>query len=84
MIEDRDRPDQNCGRRVEWGDIRVTLPSITFSSRVDLAYRASAASNSSISDRPRHTTNDVVAWLPEEKVLFAGDLVMSGAAPVSA
>ena len=23
---------------------------------------------------PAHTTNDVVAWLPERKVLFAGDL----------
>ncbi|MFI9411477.1 MBL fold metallo-hydrolase [Nocardia gamkensis] len=65
---------------VEWGDVRVTLPSITFSyhltlhrgeRRVELIHFGTAA----------HTTNDVVAWLPEERVLFAGDLVMAGAAP---
>ncbi|MCU1648084.1 MAG: ccrA [Nocardia sp.] len=66
--------------QVEWGDVRVTLPSITFSDkltlhigerRVELIHLGGVA----------HTTNDVVAWLPGEKVLFAGDLVMSGAAP---
>ncbi|MFE3699075.1 MBL fold metallo-hydrolase [Nocardia tengchongensis] len=66
--------------QVEWGDVRVTLPTITFSDRVtvwvgerrvELIHVGPAA----------HTTNDVVAWLPEEKVLFAGDVVMSGAAP---
>jgi glyoxylase-like metal-dependent hydrolase (beta-lactamase superfamily II) len=28
-----------------------------------------------------HTTGDIVAWLPEEKVCFAGDLVEYGATP---
>ncbi|MCP2279404.1 MBL fold metallo-hydrolase [Nocardia amikacinitolerans] len=65
---------------VDWGDVRVTLPGITFSDnvtlhvgerRVELIHLGPAA----------HTTNDVVAWLPAERVLFAGDLVMSGAAP---
>ncbi|WP_406232351.1 MBL fold metallo-hydrolase [Nocardia sp. NBC_01009] len=65
---------------VAWGDVRVTLPTITFADRitvhvgdrrVELIHLGPAA----------HTTNDVVAWLPEERVLFAGDIVMSGAAP---
>jgi cyclase len=30
---------------------------------------------------PAHTTNDVVAWLPEQRVLFAGDLVFNGGTP---
>ena len=30
---------------------------------------------------PAHTTNDIVAWLPERKVLFAGDLVFNGGTP---
>ena len=30
---------------------------------------------------PAHTTNDVVAWIPERKVLFAGDLVFNGGTP---
>ena len=28
-----------------------------------------------------HTTNDVVAWMPERKVLFSGDLVFNGGTP---
>ncbi|WP_067462545.1 MBL fold metallo-hydrolase [Nocardia amamiensis] len=65
---------------VDWGDVRVTLPGITFGDqltlhvgerRVELIHLGPAA----------HTSNDVAAWLPEERVLFAGDLVMSGAAP---
>jgi cyclase len=30
---------------------------------------------------PAHTTNDVVVWLPGDRVLFAGDVVMSGVTP---
>jgi cyclase len=30
---------------------------------------------------PAHTTNDVVAWLPQQRVLFAGDLVFNGGTP---
>lgn len=64
---------------VEWGDLRVTLPSITFDdclylgpddSRVELVHVG-----------PAHTTNDVVAWLPDRRVLFAGDVAMSGTTP---
>jgi glyoxylase-like metal-dependent hydrolase (beta-lactamase superfamily II) len=28
---------------------------------------------------PAHTTNDVFVWLPEQRVLFAGDLALAGA-----
>ena len=28
-----------------------------------------------------HTTNDVVAWIPEHRLLFAGDLVFNGGTP---
>jgi glyoxylase-like metal-dependent hydrolase (beta-lactamase superfamily II) len=28
-----------------------------------------------------HTTNDVVAWIPERGVLFTGDLVFNGGTP---
>jgi cyclase len=30
---------------------------------------------------PAHTTNDIVAWIPERKVLFSGDLVFNGGTP---
>lgn len=64
---------------VEWGDIHLVPPSVTFPDRLTLH----------IDDRgvellhvgPAHTTNDIVAWLPCERVLFAGDVVMSGCTP---
>ena len=30
---------------------------------------------------PAHTTNDIVAWLPERKLLFAGDLIFNQGTP---
>ena len=31
--------------------------------------------------QPAHTTNDIVVWIPEHSVLFAGDLVFNGGTP---
>ncbi|GAB3723921.1 MBL fold metallo-hydrolase [Nocardiopsis nanhaiensis] len=64
---------------VPWGDVRVTLPDITFTDRMalDLGSRRVEL----IHVGPAHTTCDVVVWLPEERVLFAGDVLFSGAAP---
>jgi cyclase len=64
---------------VEWGDVRLRLPMVTFDDRLTLH----------VGDRrvelihvgPAHTTNDVVAWLPDDGVLFAGDVVLSGCTP---
>jgi cyclase len=64
---------------VAWGDIDVTLPTHTFTDamtlhlgerRVELLYFG-----------PAHTHHDVVAWLPDDGVLFTGDVVLSGATP---
>ncbi|MBA3907142.1 MAG: MBL fold metallo-hydrolase, partial [Pseudonocardiales bacterium] len=30
---------------------------------------------------PAHTTNDVIAWIPEHSVLYCGDLVFNGGTP---
>ena len=30
---------------------------------------------------PAHTTNDVVVWIPERRLLFTGDLVFNGGCP---
>jgi cyclase len=66
---------------VEWGDVRVTLPTVTFSDR--MAFRLGDRRIELIHLGVAHTTNDVVVWLPDERVLFAGDVVLSGAAPFS-
>ncbi|MEV7559745.1 MBL fold metallo-hydrolase [Streptomyces sp. NPDC089795] len=63
-----------------WGDLELTLPDVTYRDaltlhiggvRAELFHAGPAA----------HTTNDTAVWLPEQRVLFAGDLVMSGTAP---
>ena len=65
---------------VEWGDLTIRAPEVVFDDvltvyagdvRIDLCYIGT----------PAHTTNDVVAWLPEQKVLFTGDLVFNGGTP---
>ncbi|MFF3847841.1 MBL fold metallo-hydrolase [Streptomyces sp. NPDC002328] len=66
--------------QVCWGDVEVVLPEVTFRDaltlyaggvRVELLHMGPAA----------HTTGDAVVWLPEQRVLFTGDLVMSGVTP---
>jgi cyclase len=64
---------------VDWGEIQVRPPFVTFTDqltvwvdelRVDLLFVG-----------PAHTTNDVVAWVPERRTLLAGDLVFNGGTP---
>jgi cyclase len=64
---------------VDWGEIRLALPTLTFEDR--LTVHAGDRSAELIHVGPAHTTNDVVVWLPGDRVLFAGDVLMSGAAP---
>jgi cyclase len=61
---------------VEWGEIQVRAPFVTFTDRltvwvdelrVDLLFVG-----------PAHTTNDVVAWVPERRTLFAGGATAGG------
>jgi cyclase len=64
---------------VEWGDIGVTLPSVTF--RTAMTVHQAGRMIELLHVGPAHTTGDVVAWLPEERTLFAGDVVMPGCTP---
>lgn len=65
----------------DWGAVERRLPDVTTSSditvfagerRVELRHPGG----------PAHTTGDLVAWLPDERVLFTGDLVFSGLTPL--
>jgi cyclase len=64
---------------VEWGEIEVVPPSVTFPDRMSL--HLDGLDVELIHTGPAHTTNDVVAWLPEQRILFAGDVVFSGITP---
>ena len=64
---------------VDWGHLEVAPPFVCFDDHLNVF----------VDDRkvellfvgPAHTTNDVVAWLPELQILFAGDLVFNGGTP---
>ncbi|GAA3153154.1 MBL fold metallo-hydrolase [Streptomyces rectiviolaceus] len=60
-------------------EVGLVLPSVTFDEgltlysgdrRIELVFCG-----------PAHSTNDVVVWLPEDRVLFTGDVVLAGATP---
>jgi cyclase len=65
---------------VEWGELTVAAPMLTFDRRIDLHVDELAIELHYIGT-PAHTTGDVVAWIPERGVLFAGDLVFNGGTP---
>lgn len=65
----------------DWGDVTRRVPSVTLDReltlhlggrRVDLHHPGYTA----------HTPGDVVAWLPEERLLFTGDLLFHGLTPL--
>ncbi|MFD0900474.1 MBL fold metallo-hydrolase [Actinomadura sediminis] len=64
---------------VDWGEISLVPPALTFPDRLEIRLENGAAEL--LYAGPAHTTNDVVAWLPDERVLFAGDVVMHGVTP---
>jgi cyclase len=64
---------------VEWGDIVLKPPAVTFEDRLELW--VDDLKVELISVAPAHTTNDIVAWIPERSVLFAGDVLFNGSAP---
>jgi cyclase len=64
---------------VEWGDVVVTPPSVTFTDRLQVW--AGDLRIELIFVGPAHTSNDIVAWIPEHKLLFTGDVVFNGGMP---
>ncbi|MFD2472128.1 MBL fold metallo-hydrolase [Amycolatopsis silviterrae] len=70
---------QNLWPGVQWGEVVLKPATTTFAERlvlhrddrrIELLHFGTA-----------HTTNDVVVWLPEERVLFTGDIALSGCTP---
>ena len=64
---------------VDFGNCPVTPPTVTFEEtltvyvddlRIELIFVG-----------PAHTTNDIVAWIPDRKLLFTGDIIFNGGTP---
>ncbi|WP_329316663.1 MBL fold metallo-hydrolase (plasmid) [Streptomyces sp. NBC_00073] len=63
-----------------WGDIEITPPELTFRDRTTLHVGSIRAELIHIGPAA-HTTDDTVVWLPDQGVLFTGDIVMNGVTP---
>lgn len=64
---------------VDWGQLRLRLPTVTFARSMTLPLGDRAVELHHVG--PAHTTNDVVVWIPDAGVLFAGDVVLPGCTP---
>lgn len=64
---------------VAWGAVSVRLPTVTFAESLSLHVGGLRAEL--FHPGPAHSTNDTVVWLPEERVLFTGDIAMSHVTP---
>lgn len=73
------RPTTNWFPDVDFGNVEASPPWITFDST--MTFFAGEIEVQAISVSPAHTTNDAVYWLPQQKVLFAGDLLFNKGTP---
>ena len=64
---------------VEWGEITLAPPDVTFRDHLELWLDDLRIELIHVG--PAHTTNDVVVWIPERKLLYAGDVVFHGGTP---
>lgn len=64
---------------VTWGDLELAPPTVLFQDRMTLYVGDTRVEL--VNAGPAHTASDTVAWLPEQRVLFTGDVVMSGVTP---
>lgn len=65
---------------VSWGDLELAPPFLTFRDEVVL-YSDELRCEVRYVGTPAHTTNDCIVWLPERRLLFAGDLLFHGGTP---
>lgn len=65
---------------VEWGTVSLAPPNVTFDDHIRL-WSDERPIDVSYVGRPAHTNNDTLVWLPEQQVLFCGDLLFNGGTP---
>jgi cyclase len=64
---------------VDWGRIEIAPPSVAVQERLSLY--VGDLKVELIHPGPAHTTNDLIAWIPQPKVLFTGDLIFNKGTP---
>ncbi|MEO6703759.1 MAG: MBL fold metallo-hydrolase [Jatrophihabitantaceae bacterium] len=73
-------PPDGIWEPVDWGPVELAPPTLTFTDRVRI-YSDDLPLEVSYAGGPAHTTNDSLVWLPEQQVLFCGDLLFNGGTP---
>ncbi len=64
---------------VQWGELWLAPAFVTFEERLNLYAGDLQIQLSYVG--PAHTTNDIVAWVPERRLLIAGDVLFNGGTP---
>lgn len=64
---------------IDFGDCPVTPPTVTFEDRLNVYVDDLRIELMFVG--PAHTTNDVVAWIPDRKLIFTGDIIFNGGTP---
>lgn len=80
MIESGGPPSGRIWTDVDWGEIEVTPPFLTYTDQVGLWVDDLYCAVRHVGG-PAHTTNDSIVWIPSRRVLFSGDLVFNGGTP---
>ncbi|HET6793835.1 MAG TPA: MBL fold metallo-hydrolase [Acidimicrobiales bacterium] len=65
---------------VAWGELTVVPPAVTFDDAL-VVHAGDLRLEVLYAGTPAHTTGDAVVWVPERRVLFAGDLLFNGGTP---
>ncbi len=65
---------------VEWGQVQIEPPFLTYTDAVTLWVDDLRCEVRHVGTAA-HTTNDSIVWIPERRVLFAGDLLFNGGTP---
>jgi cyclase len=71
---------ETMGSKFEFEGIKHTPPTRTFERRLDLKVGDKVVELHELG--PAHTRGDVVAWVPQDKTVFTGDLMFVGGHPV--
>lgn len=71
---------ETMGRKFDFSGIDVTVPTRTFEHRLSLSVGGKTVELTDLG--PAHTASDVIAHLPEEKVVFTGDIIFNEGHPI--
>ncbi|GAA4541940.1 MBL fold metallo-hydrolase [Amycolatopsis samaneae] len=64
----------------DWGHLELRVPDVVFDDRLTV-YAGDVELQLIHPGHAAHTTNDVLVWLPAQRVLYCGDLVFNGGSP---